>query len=196
MITKIKCILYIPISWILYLLYEKCPYKDRIQRDYLAYERVNNNAHYQIISEGETITFSMIYNKFMSYAEFRTQFYFRVGKYSKLIKWMFPRPQIELVFDVPRDKVGGGLYLQHGYCTDLSARAIGEDCWINQKVTLGYSGDGCPTLGNNVRIGVGSNIIGNVNIGNNVTIGAGTTVVKDVPDNTLVVGQASRYIKK
>lgn len=73
---------------------------------------------------------------------------------------------------------------------------MGENCWINQKVTFGYQGKGCPTIGNYVRVGVGAIIIGDVHIGDNVNIGAGAVVVKDVPSNTTVVGQPSRYISK
>ena len=90
----------------------------------------------------------------------------------------------------------GGIFIQHGYCTDISVRSIGENCWINQRVTFGYLGQDCPTVGNNVRVGVGAIILGNVTIGDNVNIGAGAVVVKDVPANTTVVGQPARYITK
>lgn len=73
---------------------------------------------------------------------------------------------------------------------------MGENCWINQKVTLGYRGNHCPIIGNNVRIGVGAIIIGDVCIGDNVNIGAGAVVVKDVPSNTTVVAQSVRYIDR
>ena len=88
------------------------------------------------------------------------------------------------------------MFIQHGYCCEITARSIGENFWINQKVTLGYDIDGCPMIGDNVHIGTGANVVGGVVIGNNVTIGAGTTVVKDVPDNTLVVSQPARYIDR
>lgn len=194
--TKIKCILFLPIAWLLYVLYVCCRYKSRIQADFLAFEKVNNPAHASALASYDNVSFGMVYSKFMAYPEFRSLFWFRIGRLRWLFSWMFPSGQVELGFDVLRENVGGGLYIQHGYCTDLSARSIGENCWINQKVTLGYQGKGCPTLGNNVRIGVGANIIGDVYIGDNAVIGAGTTVVKNVLPNTLVVGQAPRYIDK
>lgn len=191
---NIICILYFPLSWLIWTCFYLCKYRDRIQADYLAFERVNNPKNAAIIKDCRNVSFWSVYSKFMSYKEFRSLFWFRVGRYSKLVRFLFPSGQIELGFDVRRENVGGGLYLQHGYCTDLSAKSIGTNCWINQKVTLGYKGAECPTLGNNVRIGVGANIIGGVKIGDNAVIGAGTTVVKDVPSNTLVVGQVPRYI--
>ena len=107
-----------------------------------------------------------------------------------------PRGAVLLGFDVPREKLGGGLFLQHGYCTDLSAREIGENCWINQRVTLGYIGDGCPIIGNNVTIGVGAVVLGDVKIGNNVRIGANAIVVHDVPDNCTVCSPAATIVKR
>lgn len=90
----------------------------------------------------------------------------------------------------------GGVFIQHGYCTVITADSIGKNFWVNQNVTIAYSGSGRPTIGDNVHIASDANVVGNIHIGNNVTIGAGTTVVKDVPDNTLVVSQAARYINK
>ena len=51
------------------------------------------------------------------------------------------------------------------------------------------------TVGNNVWIGGDVTILSDVTIGNNVVIGAGSVVTKDVPDNAVVVGEASRPIR-
>ena len=56
--------------------------------------------------------------------------------------------------------------------------------------------NGAPIIGNNVSIGAGAIIIGGIRIGNNVKIGAGAVVVDDVPDNSVVVGEKARVIKK
>lgn len=147
-------------------------------------------------TDNETLGFSEIYKEFIGFAEFRSVFWFRCGRYSKLVAWMFPRPEFQLGFDCRSENIGGGIFIQHGYCTDICVRSMGENCWINQKVTFGYKGDGCPTVGNNVRVGVGAIIIGEITIGDNVSIGAGAVVVKDVPSGTTVVSQPARYIGK
>lgn len=87
-----------------------------------------------------------------------------------------------------------GIYISFG-------SKLGKKCVILNNVTIGSNtlkdskGYGAPTIGNNVYIGAGAKIIGNVKIGNNVRIGANCVVVNDVPNNSTVVLQPSRIIK-
>ena len=53
-----------------------------------------------------------------------------------------------------------------------------------------------PTLGDNVTVGTGAKVLGNIRIGDNVKIGGNSVVVKDVPDNCTVVGVPGRIIKR
>ena len=62
--------------------------------------------------------------------------------------------------------------------------------WLNE------TGKRHPTLGNNVTVGTGAKVLGNIRIGNNVKIGGNSVVVKDVPDNCTVVGVPGRIIKR
>lgn len=62
------------------------------------------------------------------------------------------------------------------------------------KIVLGYSKIGKVIIGDNVFIGAKSIILPNVKIGNNVVIGAGTIVSKDIPDNSVVVGNPGKKI--
>lgn len=73
---------------------------------------------------------------------------------------------------------------------------IGKNVTIFQNVTIGQSKEKYPMIGDNVIIGAGANIIGDVKIGNNVRIGAGAVVTFDVPDNSTVVGQKARILKR
>ena len=83
-----------------------------------------------------------------------------------------------------------------------SLAKIGKGCTIFQHVTIGSNtlldskSAGAPTIGDNVYIGTGARIIGNVKVGNNVRIGAGCTVTRDVPDNCTVVQAAPFVIQK
>lgn len=62
------------------------------------------------------------------------------------------------------------------------------------KKFLGYTKIGLVTIGNNVFIGANSIVLPNVTIGDNVIIGAGSVVTKDIPDNSLVVGNPAKVI--
>ena len=79
---------------------------------------------------------------------------------------------------------------------------IGENAVIFQGVTIGSNtiedskSKGAPTIGDNVYIGAGAKIIGNVKVGNNVRIGANAIVVEDVTDNSVVVLSKPRVIIK
>ncbi|ANK38278.1 serine acetyltransferase [Staphylococcus equorum] len=106
-----------------------------------------------------------------------------------------------LVFacDIPRSvKIGANTIFAHSGlgCVIHSSAIIGENCKIQQNVTIGGRGKhGTPIIGDNVFIGAGSTIIGNVKIGDNVTIGAMTLVLKDVDEGTTVVGIPAKGVE-
>jgi len=96
-------------------------------------------------------------------------------------------------------KIGSGLFLGHtgGIVVNFKV-VIGKNCNISHQVTLGIANrgthKGVPIIGDNVYIGPGAKIIGDINIGNNVAIGANCVVTKDVPDNAVVVGVPGKVI--
>jgi len=93
--------------------------------------------------------------------------------------------------------IGPGLFIQHGFSTIITAKSIGDNCWINQQVTIGYSNlVDCPVIGNNVSINAGAKIIGNVIMGNGSVAGANSVVVKNVPENCTVVGVPAYIIRR
>lgn len=78
-----------------------------------------------------------------------------------------------------------------------SNTVIGDNCQVNQNVTNGrnFGDKKVPKIGNNVYIGAGSVIFGEIAIGNNVIIGSNSVVNKSVPDNCTVAGNPFRIIK-
>lgn len=68
---------------------------------------------------------------------------------------------------------------------------FGDNCVIRNGVTIGLSRverPAAPQFGDNVDIGTGAKVLGEIRIGNNVTIGANAVVIRDVPDNSIAVG--------
>jgi serine O-acetyltransferase len=67
-------------------------------------------------------------------------------------------------------------------------------------VTLGGTGKETgkrhPTIGDNVVVGTGAKILGDIKIGNNSYVGANAVVIKDVPANSTVVGVPGRITKQ
>jgi serine O-acetyltransferase len=93
----------------------------------------------------------------------------------------------------PGARIGEGFFIDHGMGVVIGETTIiGDNCHLFQGVTLGGTSTRRakrhPTLQNNVVIGAGAKVIGDVTIGENAKIGAGSVVVTNVPPNATVVG--------
>lgn len=96
----------------------------------------------------------------------------------------------------PGAKIGKNLFIDHGMGVVIGETAIiGDNVLIYHNVTLGGRGDKKgkrhPTIGNDVIIGTGAKILGNITIGNNAKIGANALVIKDVDENVIIYGPLS-----
>lgn len=101
----------------------------------------------------------------------------------------------------PGATIGKGVFIDHGMGVVIGETAIiGDWALIYQGVTLGgtgkESGKRHPTLGENVVVGAGAKVLGNITIGNNVRIGAGSVVLRDVPSDCTVVGIPGRIVHR
>ncbi|MDX2212089.1 MAG: serine O-acetyltransferase [Oculatellaceae cyanobacterium bins.114] len=99
----------------------------------------------------------------------------------------------------PGAAIGRGVFIDHGMGVVIGETAIvGNYALIYQGVTLGgtgkQSGKRHPTLGENVVVGAGAKVLGNLQIGDNVRIGAGSVVLRDVPSDCTVVGVPGRIV--
>ena len=101
----------------------------------------------------------------------------------------------------PGAAIGKRLFIDHGMGVVVGETAIiGDNVLLYQGVTLGGTGKECgkrhPTIGNNVVVGTGAKVLGNITIGDNSYIGANAVVIKDTPPNSTVVGIPGRITKQ
>ncbi len=99
----------------------------------------------------------------------------------------------------PGATIGRGFFIDHGTGVVIGGTAIvGDNVTLYQGVTLGGTSlqrtKRHPTLGNNVSVGLGAAILGDITIGDNVKVGANSVVVRDVPPNSTVVGIPGRVV--
>jgi serine O-acetyltransferase len=101
----------------------------------------------------------------------------------------------------PGATIGKGVFIDHGMGVVIGETAIvGDFTLIYQGVTLGGTGKQTgkrhPTVGENVVVGAGAKVLGNISIGNNVRIGAGSVVLRDIPSDCTVVGIPGRIVRQ
>ena len=107
----------------------------------------------------------------------------------------------------PGAKIGKNLFIDHGMGVVIGETAeIGNNVTIYHAVTLGGSSPSIdsekqryekrhPSIGNDVVIGSGAQIIGPVKVGNGARIASNAVVVKDVDENTTMVGIPAKAVK-
>jgi serine O-acetyltransferase len=99
----------------------------------------------------------------------------------------------------PGAQIGRRLFIDHGLGVVIGETAIvGDDVTLYQGVTLGGTGKDHgqrhPTIEDNVVIGGGAKVLGNITVGRNCRIGAGSVVLRNVPDHSTVVGVPGHII--
>ena len=112
---------------------------------------------------------------------------------SLVYKVLYKLVQILTGIELPCEVViGRNFVIDHFGGIVISGYAqFGDDCRIRNGVVVGLKNVHepiAPVIGNNVDIGAGAKVLGNIRIGNNVVIGANAVVLIDVPDNSLAVG--------
>lgn len=98
---------------------------------------------------------------------------------------------------IPPHTLGFGVKIYHwGWMIVNTKAKIGKNLTIYPGVTVGGKEQGVPSIGDNVFLGLGSKVFGDVRIGNNVIVAPNAVVVNDVPDNCVVGGVPAKIIKK
>ena len=130
---------------------------------------------------------------FFGLPEFRYLFFYRLRTNSLIFRILLKPLQLFNCHNlfIGCSDIGGGLFIEHGFSTIISCAKMGENCMIEEQVTIGWKS----IIGNNVKIRTGAFIKDRVVISNDVIIGAGAVVIRDVPPHSIVVGTPARVIK-
>ena len=100
----------------------------------------------------------------------------------------------------PGARIGKRLFIDHGMGVVIGETAeIGDDCTLYQDVTLGGTSlergqKRHPTLGDDVIVSAGAQVLGPFRVGNGARIGAQAVVLKEVPDGATMVGIPARQV--
>jgi serine O-acetyltransferase len=99
----------------------------------------------------------------------------------------------------PGATIGPGLYIPHfGGIVVNPQTVIGSNCYLSHNVLIGkvHAGKraGVPTVGDDVFIGTGAVLLGNIQVGNNAAIGVNSVVIDDVPADVMVAGAPARVV--
>ena len=132
---------------------------------------------------------------------FRNVFYYRCRNNARFVnlimklmvkfaKKLAPESRsIEIAGDI-----GPGLQISHNFSVIMPQKA-GCNLRVGPGVVIGRNGHDFPVIGDNCYIASNSVVIGKIKIGNNCIVGAGAVVTKNIPDNTVVVGNPAKILR-
>lgn len=133
---------------------------------------------------------------------YRISRYFYIRKHYFISRLLLEKCKRKTGIEIhPGATIGKNLFIDHGLGVIIGETSIIKDnVIIYQGVTIGATGKKVigrrhPIIGNNVFIGSGAKILGNIIIGDNVKIGANAVVLKDIIDDVTTVGIPSEIVK-
>ncbi len=149
--------------------------------------------------------FKHFIHQYLSNKGFYFSFWYRiVHAYHSLpvigffLKIKYNHIKIKFVTDMNyKVEIGPGLCIYHLYGSSIHPKSkVGKNLVLMHHVTVGASSKGCPQIGDNVFLGPGSLVIGDIVVGNDVAIGGNSVLTKSVDDFSVVIGNPSTVISK
>ncbi|MEZ4593163.1 MAG: serine acetyltransferase [Chloroflexota bacterium] len=154
-------------------------------------------------SDPSTITALTIVRLLWRHMPLRAMLWFRLGSWLKwkripllpgvIQRYLYRFFGLEIIVGA---QIGGGLYIAHPIGTVIAAEKMGENCSIIASVTIGMRNEWAfPKIGDNVFIGAGARVLGDIYVGDDAVIGANAVVIKDVPKGATVVGIPAKVVR-
>ncbi len=144
----------------------------------------------------------LLYPGFHALVYYKISHFFYKIKLAGLARWVSELAKRRTGVEIhPGAQIGKGLFIDHGAGIVIGETSIiGDNCTIYHGVTLGGRGHAKhtkrhPTIGDNVLIGAGAKLLGNITIGDNANIGANAVILHDVPSGATVVGVPGKIVK-
>jgi serine O-acetyltransferase len=143
---------------------------------------------------------------FLCYSGLHAVWFYRINHwlwnhgFFLLARWLSQVARFLTAIEIhPGAKIARRLFIDHGVGVVIGETAIvGNDVTLYQGVTLGGTGKEHgkrhPTIEDEVVIGGGAKVLGNITVGRNCRIGAGSVVLRNVPENSTVVGVPGHII--
>lgn len=153
------------------------------------------------IADPAVLTWAVLLKLLIRHMPLRAMAWFRLASWCKtqhiplvvgpIHRWLFFRFGLEI-----GGSIEGGLYIAHPIGTVINVSHMGKNCTVVGAVTLGMRNEWVfPSIGDNVFIGVGSRILGDIVIGDHAKIGANAVVLHDIPAHATAVGIPARVVK-
>lgn len=143
-----------------------------------------------------------LYQGFHALVYYRISHFFYMKRFFFLARWISQIARSMTGIEIhPGARIGKGFFVDHGMGVVIGETAVvGDNVLLYQGVTLGGTGleqgKRHPTIGNNVVIGAGAKVLGNITVGDNSYVGANAVVIKDVPPNSTIVGVPGKITKQ
>ena len=160
----------------------------------------------KVIKEKDPALTSIIevfmYPCFKAMIYYKISHYFYKKKHFLIARYISEKAKRKTGIEIhPGATIGKGLFIDHGTGVVIGETAIiGDNVTMFHGVTLGGTGKEKgkrhPTVGNNVFIGCGAKLLGNITIGDNAKIGANAVILKDIPQGATAVGIPGRILQK
>jgi serine O-acetyltransferase len=149
------------------------------------------------------VTFLIFFKSLFFVKGYTFSFWMRVAKHFDDNKILRIFPKIMYLYykrayasDINyRADIGYGFCIHHVFATTFGEKVvIGNNFTMLHSVTIGGKNGQYPKIGDDVYLGPGCCVLGDITVGNNVVVGANAVVTKDIPDNAIVVGNPGKVI--